>query len=337
MHGIRGAVTRQCTGYNDLTRILPAIGSESGWGAGTIIRSIRNTCSIHLESTPASARPVRGRACAFARGVKARNRRSNGRRHDAYTRITGKTSEQQARVSGETPEWQAGPRIARRRDRSEEAAARAAVGARRRLLRAAARATRPGSPARSPTPSTRSSRRTSASPRARARRPEVGKEGKTRHRITIDRRSGAWGEMESSVNTLIDDLLWPTTRSDAHDRGRREGRSVADDAARSRRPAAEGRVPALRDDRQHDDRADERVHLRSDARGARSRHRGQARRPGAGARRRRHLERPDRQRQLDGRQPDRPGAQHRRGRRSPSRTATCRARSRSTCAAKSCS
>ena len=32
-----------------------------------------------------------------------------------------------------------------------------------------------------------------------------------------------------------------------------------------------------------------------------------------GARRRRHLEGPDRQRQLDGEQPDRPGAQHRRG------------------------
>jgi HAMP domain-containing protein/CheY-like chemotaxis protein/signal transduction histidine kinase len=39
----------------------------------------------------------------------------------------------------------------------------------------------------------------------------VGKEGKTRVRISNDRRSGAWGEMESSVNTLIDDLLWPTT------------------------------------------------------------------------------------------------------------------------------
>ena len=52
---------------------------------------------------------------------------------------------------------------------------------------------------------------------------------------------------------------------------------------------------------------------RSDARGARGRHRGQARRPGAGAGRRRHLEGPDRQRQLDGAQPDRPGAQHRRG------------------------
>jgi HAMP domain-containing protein len=39
----------------------------------------------------------------------------------------------------------------------------------------------------------------------------VGKEGKTRHRVAMDRRVGAWGEMESSLNTLMDDLLWPTT------------------------------------------------------------------------------------------------------------------------------
>ena len=39
----------------------------------------------------------------------------------------------------------------------------------------------------------------------------VGKDGQTRHRMSSDRRSGAWGAMESSVNTLIDDLLWPTT------------------------------------------------------------------------------------------------------------------------------
>ena len=40
---------------------------------------------------------------------------------------------------------------------------------------------------------------------------EVGKEGRTRHRVSLERRSGAWGAIESSVNTLIDDLLWPTT------------------------------------------------------------------------------------------------------------------------------
>ncbi len=38
----------------------------------------------------------------------------------------------------------------------------------------------------------------------------IGKEGKTRVRVASERRVGAWGAMESSVNTLIDDLLWPT-------------------------------------------------------------------------------------------------------------------------------
>ncbi|HUA55263.1 MAG TPA: HAMP domain-containing protein, partial [Candidatus Sulfotelmatobacter sp.] len=39
----------------------------------------------------------------------------------------------------------------------------------------------------------------------------VGREGKTRHRVRFGVASGAWSEMEDSVNTLIDDLLWPTT------------------------------------------------------------------------------------------------------------------------------
>ncbi len=39
----------------------------------------------------------------------------------------------------------------------------------------------------------------------------VGREGKTRQRVRFGLSQGAWGEMESSVNTLIDDLLWPTT------------------------------------------------------------------------------------------------------------------------------
>jgi hypothetical protein len=39
----------------------------------------------------------------------------------------------------------------------------------------------------------------------------VGKQGKTRQRVKFDRLTGAWGQMETSVNTLIDDLLWPTT------------------------------------------------------------------------------------------------------------------------------
>jgi HAMP domain-containing protein/CheY-like chemotaxis protein/signal transduction histidine kinase len=39
----------------------------------------------------------------------------------------------------------------------------------------------------------------------------VGREGKTRQRVKFGLSNGAWGEMEGSVNTLIDDLLWPTT------------------------------------------------------------------------------------------------------------------------------
>ena len=38
----------------------------------------------------------------------------------------------------------------------------------------------------------------------------VGKQGKTRQRVKLGLTKGAWGEMEVSVNTLIDDLLWPT-------------------------------------------------------------------------------------------------------------------------------
>ena len=39
----------------------------------------------------------------------------------------------------------------------------------------------------------------------------VGKEGRTRERARFHRSKGAWGETEVSVNTLVDDLLRPTT------------------------------------------------------------------------------------------------------------------------------
>ena len=39
----------------------------------------------------------------------------------------------------------------------------------------------------------------------------VGKEGITNQRVTLGITNGAWGEMEQSVNSLIDDLLQPTT------------------------------------------------------------------------------------------------------------------------------
>jgi HAMP domain-containing protein/signal transduction histidine kinase/CheY-like chemotaxis protein len=39
----------------------------------------------------------------------------------------------------------------------------------------------------------------------------VGRHGRTRERIHCVRRIGAWGDIEVSVNGLVDDLLWPTT------------------------------------------------------------------------------------------------------------------------------
>src|SRR5579862_1804138 len=39
----------------------------------------------------------------------------------------------------------------------------------------------------------------------------VGKQGKTRERTRFHQSRGAWGEMEVSVNTLVEDLLRPTT------------------------------------------------------------------------------------------------------------------------------
>ena len=38
----------------------------------------------------------------------------------------------------------------------------------------------------------------------------VGREGKTRYRVKFSPSIGAWSDMEGSVNTLIEDLLWPT-------------------------------------------------------------------------------------------------------------------------------
>ncbi|HZP08910.1 HAMP domain-containing protein, partial [Methyloceanibacter sp.] len=40
----------------------------------------------------------------------------------------------------------------------------------------------------------------------------VGREGKTKKRVKFDLARGEWGEMEHSINSLIDDLLWPTTQ-----------------------------------------------------------------------------------------------------------------------------
>ena len=94
----------------------------------------------------------------------------------------------------------------------------------------------------------------------------------------------------------------------------REGRH----RRRQRQPApeADGRGQgrgrrARRDHQQHDRHAGD-VRRAGDQRGARGRRRGAARRPGERARRGRHVEGPDRQRQPARREPDHPGARDRR-------------------------
>jgi HAMP domain-containing protein/CheY-like chemotaxis protein/signal transduction histidine kinase len=39
---------------------------------------------------------------------------------------------------------------------------------------------------------------------------DVGRDGNTRQRVKLGIPSGRWGDMEDSINALIDDLLWPT-------------------------------------------------------------------------------------------------------------------------------
>ena len=66
----------------------------------------------------------------------------------------------------------------------------------------------------------------------------VGREGKTKQRVTFGGSDGAWGEMENSINTLIDDLVWPTTEVTRAITAARARRSPQNRPARCRRPTA---------------------------------------------------------------------------------------------------
>ena len=140
----------------------------------------------------------------------------------------------------------------------------------------------------------------------------VGKEGKIKQRASSGGLSGSWAGTIDSVNALISDLVHPTSEMARVIGAVAKGDLSQVDGAGDRRPAAGRRILAHRQDRQQDGRSARLVRLGSDPRGPRSGHRRKTRRPGRSERRGRHVERPDRQRELDGRQPDGPGAQHRR-------------------------
>ena len=140
----------------------------------------------------------------------------------------------------------------------------------------------------------------------------VGKEGRTRERIHFRTRNGAWGEMEVSVNTLVDDLLRPTTevtgaiaavaQGNLNQTVRLDvdGRPLEGEFLRSAN-IVNTMIQQLSVFTSEVTRVAREV-------GTDGKLGGQAEVP----RRGRHVEGPDRQRQLHGLQPDRPGAQHRR-------------------------
>ena len=142
----------------------------------------------------------------------------------------------------------------------------------------------------------------------------VGKEGRTRERTRFHESRGAWGEMEVSVNTLVEDLLRPTTEVTRAIAAVAQGNLTQTVRLDVDGRPLEGEFLRSANHRQHDDSAAGRVHRGSHARGPRSGYRRQTRRSGAGAGRRRYVERPYRLREPDGQQPDWPGAQHRGGR-----------------------
>ena len=128
---------------------------------------------------------------------------------------------------------------------------------------------------------------------------EVGTEGRLGGQAQV---SGRGRHLEGPDRQRELDGRQPDRPGAQHRRGgdrHRQRRPVAQDHSR-----CAGRDPSVEGNAEHDGRPAQPFRRRGDARRARGRHRRQAGRPGAGAGRGRHLEGPDRQRELDGRQPD---------------------------------
>ena len=136
---------------------------------------------------------------------------------------------------------------------------------------------------------------------------EVGTEGKLGGQAEVGGVAGTWKDLTDNVNSMASNLTGQV----------RNIAEVATAVARgdlSRKITVDVKGEILELKNTINTMVDQLNGFASEVtpRRARGRHRGQARRPGRGVRRRRHVEGPHRQRQLDGVEPDRPGAQHRR-------------------------
>ena len=124
---------------------------------------------------------------------------------------------------------------------------------------------------------------------------EVGTEGKLGGQAQVPGVAGTWKDLTDNVNFMASNLT-AQVRNIAEVATAIAGGDLVEEDHRER----VGRNPAAEGNHQHDGGPAQRLRRRSDARRARGRHRRPARRPGQRARRRRHLEGPDRKRQLDG-------------------------------------
>ncbi len=136
---------------------------------------------------------------------------------------------------------------------------------------------------------------------------EVGTEGKLGGQAQVEGVSGTWRGLTENVNLMADNLT-------------AQVRSIADvttavakgDLSQKITIETKGEIAQLASTiNTMVDQLSE-LRRRGDARRARGRHRGEARRPGDGRRRLRHLARADGQRQSAREQPHRPGARDRR-------------------------
>ena len=136
---------------------------------------------------------------------------------------------------------------------------------------------------------------------------EVGTEGILGGQADVQGVAGTWKDLTDSVNFMAGNLTGQVRNIADVTTAVAQRRSLQEDHGR-----CEGRNSGAEEHHQHDGGPAQFVRFGSDARGARSRYGRKAGRPGRREGRRRHLERFDRQREFDGRQSDRPGAQYRR-------------------------
>ena len=121
---------------------------------------------------------------------------------------------------------------------------------------------------------------------------EVGTEGKLGGQANVKGVSGTWKDLTDNVNSMAANLT-----AQVRDIAEVTTAVANGDLSKKITVDVKRRDSRAQEHDQHDGRSADVVRRRGDARRARSRHRGQARRTGGGERRRRHLEGPDRQRQ----------------------------------------